>query len=274
MYGDLVGRLIAAMRGRSRKCLVLDLDNTLWGGVIGDDGIEGIHLGQGTALGEAYSAFQRYVVRLADRGVILAVCSKNDEATARRAFEHPEMVLRWGQIGCFVANWRDKVSNLRSIAQQLNIGIDALVFADDNPFERDLVRRTLPEVAVPELPEDPALYAHTIADAGYFEALAITDEDRRRGRQYQANRLREELRSGSTDLDGYLRELDMELIARPFDVMGIPRIHQLINKTNQFNLTARRYTEAELRGMLLTRLLLRFSFASWTASATTGSSPS
>ena len=250
IYGELAGRLLGAVRGRSRKCLVLDLDNTLWGGVIGDDGLEGIQLGQGTAMGEAYVAFQRYALRLEQRGIILAVCSKNDEVNALEPFnKHPDMVLKCGDIACFIANWQDKASNLRSIAQRLNIGLDALVFADDNPFERNLVRQELPEVAVPELPEDPAFYAQTIADGGYFEAFAVTEEDRERGRQYQASLAREELRAGATDLEGYLRGLDMELIVRRFDAVGIPRITQLINKTNQFNLTTCRYTEQEVGAM-------------------------
>jgi FkbH-like protein len=250
IYGELAGRLIGAVRGRSSKCLVLDLDNTLWGGVIGDDGLEGIQLGQGTTMGEAYVSFQRYALSLARRGIILAVCSKNDEINALEPFnKHPDMVLKRSDIACFIANWQDKASNLRSIAQRLNIGLDALVFADDNPFERNLVRQELLEVAVPELPGDPAFYAQTIADAGYFEALTLTEEDLQRGGQYQATLARDELRVGATDLESYLQGLDMELIVRPFDPVGIPRITQLINKTNQFNLTTRRYTEEEVRAM-------------------------
>jgi FkbH-like protein len=167
---------------------VLDLDNTLWGGVIGDDGLEGIVLGQGSGNGEAFAEFQRYAKALGERGVILAVCSKNDEKNALEPFEkHPEMVLKRGDIACFVANWTDKASNLRQIAKTLNIGLDALVFADDNPVERALVRRELPMVAVPEMPEEPALYGQTIAAAGYFEGIQITEEDRLRGQLYQAN---------------------------------------------------------------------------------------
>jgi FkbH-like protein len=244
-YGDLAVRLIAAQQGRSGKCLVLDLDNTLWGGVIGDDGLEGIRLGQGSAIGEAYVAFQSYVRDLARRGVILAVCSKNDIENARAPFQrHPDMVLKPEDIACFIANWSDKAGNLRAIAEQLNIGIDSLVFADDNPFERNIVRRELPSVAVPELHEDPALYARSISDGGYFEALQITPEDFERGGQYRANVARESLRASQTDLDGYLRSLGMELHWREFDQVGLQRIVQLINKTNQFNLTTRRYTEA------------------------------
>jgi FkbH-like protein len=247
LYGDLVARLEAARQGRSSKCLVLDLDNTIWGGVIGDDGIEGIVLGQGSAVGEAFVDFQRYAVALASRGVILAVCSKNDEATAIAGFkEHPEMVLRSEHIAAFVANWEDKATNLRRIAEQINIGVDALVFADDNPFERNLVRRELPEVLVPELPDDPGLFAACLSDAGYFEALELTDEDFERGAQYEANRKREETRQSSTDLVSYLKSLSMELQWKRFDHVGLNRIVQLINKTNQFNLTTTRYTEQEV----------------------------
>ncbi len=250
-YGDLVARLVAAGQGRVAKCLVLDLDNTLWGGVIGDDGLEGIVLGQGSAQGEGFTAFQTYVAALAQRGVILAVCSKNDEANALAAFDrHPEMVLRRADISAFVANWNDKASNLREIARQLNIGLDALVFADDNPFERNLVRRELPMVAVPELPEEPALFSRRLSDAGYFEALALTAEDRDRTLQYQANRERQSLQGQSTDLGGYLRSLDMRLSWREFDAVGAQRITQLINKTNQFNLTTRRYASHEVDAVM------------------------
>lgn len=251
MYGDLVARLLAAKQGRSAKCLVLDLDNTLWGGVIGDDGLEGIVVGQGSPLGEAYVAFQEYCRELARRGVILAVCSKNDEANALEPFDcHPEMVLKRADIACFVANWTNKAANIRQIAAELNIGLDSLVFVDDNPFERNLVRQELPMVAVPEMGEDPAGYARTLADAGYFEALSATDEDRERTAQYQGNRAREALKGSSTDLESYLRGLEMTLIARRFDRIGLQRIVQLINKSNQFNLTTRRYTGEDVLAVM------------------------
>ncbi len=251
LYGDLVGRLLAAQQGRAFKCLVLDLDNTLWGGVIGDDGMDGIVLGQGSPLGEAYAAFQAYARELGRRGVILAVCSKNDEANALEPFDrHPEMVLRRADIACFVANWSDKAHNLRAIAETLNIGLDALVFVDDNPFERDLVRRELPMVAVPEVDDDPAGYPRAIADAGYFEGLAVTEEDRERGAQYQGNVARDALRASATDLDAYLAGLEMRLVWRRFDRVGLPRIVQLINKSNQFNLTTRRYSEPEILAVM------------------------
>jgi FkbH-like protein len=247
MYGDLVGRWVAAKQGRSFKCLVLDLDNTLWGGVIGDDGMEGIELGQGSPLGEAYAAFQDYARELSRRGVILAVCSKNDEANALEPFEkHPEMVLRRGDISSFVANWSDKPGNIRAIAEELNIGLDALVFVDDNPFERNLVRQELPMVAVPEVSDDPADYPVALSDAGYFEGLAVTDEDRERTSQYQGNKARDALKTSATDLPAYLRGLEMRLIVREFDRIGLQRIVQLINKSNQFNLTTRRYTDEDV----------------------------
>ena len=251
LYGDLVARLIAAKQGRSFKCLVLDLDNTVWGGVVGDDGLEGLVLGQGSALGEAFVAFQDFARELSRRGIILAVCSKNDEANALEPFEkHPDMVLKRGDIACFVANWSDKASNLRHIAAALNIGLDALVFIDDNPFERALVRQELPMVAVPEVSDDPTTYPRALADAGYFEALAVTEEDRARSSQYQANRQRDALKETATDLPSYLRGLHMELIWRRFDPIGLQRTVQLINKTNQFNLTTRRYTEADVQAIM------------------------
>ena len=247
LYGDLVGRWLAAKQGRSFKCLVMDLDNTMWGGVIGDDGLEGIVLGQGSALGEAYVAFQDYAREQARRGVILAVCSKNDEANALEPFEkHPDMVLKRADIASFVANWSNKADNIRAIAQELNIGLDALVFIDDNPFERNLIRQELPMVAVPEVSDDPTGYPVALADAGYFEGLSVTEEDRERTSQYQGNKARDALKAAVTDLPSYLRGLEMQLVWKRFDRVGLQRIVQLINKSNQFNLTTRRYTEEDV----------------------------
>jgi FkbH-like protein len=245
LYGDLVARVLGARLGRSSKCMVLDLDNTLWGGVIGDDGLEGIVLGQGSPVGEAHIALQEYAKNLSRRGIILAVCSKNDMANAIAPFEqHADMILRRTDIACFVANWQDKATNIRAIASQLNIGLDALTFVDDNPFERNIVRRELPMVNVPELPEDPSEYVNCIADSGCFESANITADDLQRAKQYNANRQREEIKT-STDMKGYLQSLNMQLLWRRFDGIGLQRIVQLINKSNQFNLTTRRYTSAE-----------------------------
>ena len=247
VYGDVVARAMAAVRGLSRKCLVLDLDNTLWGGVIGDDGLTGIVLGQGSAVGEAFLAVQRMALALRARGVVLAVCSKNEEATARAPFrEHPDMLLREDQIAVFQANWTDKAANLRAIAETLNIGVDALVFLDENPAERMQVRRELPLVAVPELPDDPALFARTLAAAGYFEAVSFSKEDRERADMYQANAQRAAALSASGEIGAYLASLDMVLTINFVDDLAKARVAQLINKSNQFNLTTHRYAEAEL----------------------------
>lgn len=250
LYADHVCRIVAAMRGKSRKCLVLDLDNTLWGGVIGDDGVGGIVLGQGDPTGEAHLDVQRTALTLRERGIVLAVSSKNEDAVARSVFQqHPEMLIREEHIAVFQANWNDKASNLSAIAAELALGIDSLVFLDDNPVERDLVRELLPDVAVPELPEDPALYARTLAAAGYFESVAFSAEDRRRAEFYQGNARRVALERQVGDVDAFLAGLHMEIEFRPFDPTGRSRIAQLINKSNQFNLTTRRYTEAEIASL-------------------------
>ncbi len=247
LYADFVARIPAAMRGKARKCLVLDLDNTLWGGVIGDDGLEGIALNPGDALGEAYRAVQTAASDLRGRGVVLAVCSKNDEATARIPFRsHPGMVLKEEDIAVFVANWMDKATNLERIADQLELGLDALVLLDDNPAERALVRQALPQVAVPELGEDPTTYARALLAAGYFESTALTDEDLVRAEQYKGNVQRAQSLEAARDLDDFLASLEMQIGFSPFNATGRKRTTQLINKTNQFNLTTRRYTQAQV----------------------------
>ena len=246
IYGDQLARIAAASLGLSRKCLVLDLDNTLWGGVVGDDGLDGIQLGQGSPAGEAFLAFQHYVAMLSRRGIILAVCSKNDSAVAEAAFAHPEMALQRSDIAAFVANWEDKAGNLRRIASMLDIGLDSLVFVDDNPAERDIIRRELPEVAVPELPDDVADYPARLAAAGYFETVSFTSDDAARGRNYALNAERKSALSQATDMEGYLRGLEMVMHATPIGSAQLSRCTQLINKTNQFNLTTRRYSEAEV----------------------------
>jgi FkbH-like protein len=247
LYAEHVARIVAAIRGKSRRCLVLDLDNTLWGGVIGDDGLEGIRIAQGDATGEAHLALQQMALTLRDRGVILAVSSKNEDETARLPFRsHPEMLLKEEHFAAFQANWNDKATNIKAIAEELSLGLDSFVFLDDNPVERDLVRKVLPEVAVPELPDDPALYARTISAAGYFEAIALLKEDLQRADFYKDNARRIALKNQAGDLDSYLASLEMHITFQPFDETGRARITQLINKSNQFNLTTHRYTEAEV----------------------------
>jgi FkbH-like protein len=247
LYADHIGRIVGALRGKSRRCLILDLDNTVWGGVIGDDGLEGIVIGQGDATGEAYLDVQRAALALRERGVVLAVSSKNDDAIARSAFSgHPDMLLKEDHIAVFQANWNDKATNIAAIAQELALGLDAMVFVDDNPVERGLVRELLPQVAVPELPDDPALYARTLAAAGYFEATAFSAEDRQRADFYRDNARRVALRGQANDLSAYLASLEMKIVFAPFDATGRSRITQLINKSNQFNLTTRRYDESDV----------------------------
>lgn len=242
--------MIRASLGLTSKCLVLDLDNTLWGGVIGEDGINGIKLG-GSPAGEAFVAFQMYIRALQRRGVILAICSKNNEQDAKAPFqEHPEMVLKLDDIALFVANWQSKDENLRHIAATLNIGLDSIVFLDDNPVERNLVRAQLPEIEVPELPQDPADYAATLHRSLCFEAWALTDDDRRRAATYQQNAQRSEQLAASGNVEDYLAGLEMHVELRPFDQANLARIVQLINKTNQFNLTTRRTTEAECLALI------------------------
>jgi FkbH-like protein len=255
-YADNLCRLIAAMRGKSRKALVLDLDNTLWAGVIGDDGMAGINIAQGDATGEAHLALQRYALEMRDRGVVLAVSSKNTDEIARQVFrEHPDMLIREEHIAVFQANWNDKASNIEAIGTALNIGLDALVFVDDNPAERALVRQRLPMVAVPELSDDPAFYVRTVAAAGYFEAVAFGEDDRKRAQFYSDNAKRVALAADIGSIDDYLRSLDMKISFARFDTAGRARIAQLINKSNQFNLTTRRYTEAEIDAMIADRSL-------------------
>ena len=261
MYGELLARILAAHRGKSRKCLVLDLDNTLWGGVVGDDGINGLVLGEGSAAGEAYLGVQRYARQLKDRGVILAVCSKNDSAIAEEAFaSHPEMILKPSDISAFVANWDDKALNLERIARQLNIGLDSLVFLDDNPAERARIREALPAVAVPELPADVAGYVRRLADAGYFEAISFTAEDRQRAAQYSQNLERETLRQAAQSVEDFLQGLGMFVQYEPFAPVDLPRITQLINKTNQFTPTTRRYSAEQVARWLSIPGTITFQF--------------
>lgn len=250
LYADHVCRLLASMSGKSRRCLILDLDNTMWGGVIGDDGLSGIRLAQGDADGEAYLDFQQYVLSLRDRGIVLAVSSKNDDLVARSPFrEHPEMRVKEEHIAVFQANWNDKATNIAAIARELSLGLQSMVFVDDNPFERELVRQALPEVAVVELPEDPALYARTLGASGHFELTALSREDLDRASFYEGNARRAELQKSVGNLDDYLASLDMEIVLQPFDEIGRARIAQLINKSNQFNLTTRRYSEADVAAL-------------------------
>ena len=237
---------VLARKGRIHKCAVVDLDNTLWGGVIGDDGINGIEIGE-LGQGHAFSEFQTWLKELKNRGVMLAVCSKNDEANAREPFEkHPDMVLRLNDFSAFVANWENKADNIRLIQKQLNIGFDSMVFFDDNPFERQLVRTMLPEVEVPELPEDPAEYVRFVRAQNLFDTATFSDEDRVRTERYLAEQSRTLLSASLDSYDDYLKALEMKAVAAPFDAFHIPRIAQLTQRSNQFNLRTVRYSEEEV----------------------------
>jgi FkbH-like protein len=243
--------VVGGILGRTRKCLVLDLDNTLWGGVVGDAGVDGIELGEGTGVGEAFKTFQTHLKAVKNRGVLLAVCSKNEERHALGPFEeHPEMVLKRQDFVAFKANWDPKSDNLRAIAKELNIGVDSLVFVDDNPAEREEVRQALPEVLVPELPADPTEYPRILDAARCFEVPAITAEDRQRSEMYRGQRQLNELAASTRDLSDFLASLEMEAVVKPFDAVSLPRITQLINKTNQFNLTTLRLTGAEVEELM------------------------
>ncbi|MFE3461861.1 HAD-IIIC family phosphatase [Nocardiopsis aegyptia] len=245
-YAEELARVARADLGLARKCLVLDLDNTLWGGVVGDEGVAGVRLG-GAYPGSAHSELQRLARDLGRQGVMLAVSSKNDQDIAEEAIAtHPEMVLTRQDLLAVRADWRPKPDNVAEIARELNIGTDAVAFVDDSPAERELMRHALPEVTVPEMPADPSGYALLVARAGGFDLLRLTREDRGRAQMYRARAGREELRMGSESLEGYLHALASVLCLERLDELNSARVVQLFAKTNQFNLTGLRYTAEDL----------------------------
>jgi FkbH-like protein len=238
--------LISARYGLSRKVLVLDLDNTLWGGVIGDDGADAIVIGRETPRAEAYTHVQEYARQLRQRGIVLAVSSKNEDAIAREGFAHPDAVLKIEDFSSFKANWNPKHENIQNIAHELNLGLASFVFADDNPAERTLVASQLPEIAVPEIGDDPATYVRILDRNQYFEALSISTEDLSRSAQYAGNAKRNELQAKFADYGEFLASLEMSAETGPFKNPYMERIAQLTGKTNQFNLTTRRYSLADI----------------------------
>jgi FkbH-like protein len=244
-----VAAIVNSVYGRSKKCLVLDLDNTLWGGVVGDDGVQNLILGRDHAVGEAFLDFQRYVKDLQRRGVILAVCSKNDIENAKEGFSHPDSILRLEDFSVFKANWNPKPGNIREIASELNVGLDSLVFVDDNPAERTLVADHLPEVAVPDVGSDVSLFAEILEGERYFEVDRVVPDDLNRGAYYRLNAQRNASQAGFRDYGEFLASLEMTAEIAPFSSVYLERITQLINKTNQFNLTAKRYTSAEVEAI-------------------------
>lgn len=239
--------IIASIEGKINKCLILDLDNTVWGGIVGDDGWENIQVGHGLGIGKAFSEFQQWVKKLKNRGIIICVCSKNDEDKAKEPFEkNPEMVLKLDDISVFVANWENKADNIRTIQSILNIGFDSMVFLDDNPFERNLVRENVPEVTVPELPEDPGEYLEFLYSQNLFETASYSSADKDRTKQYQLEAQRVSSAKKFTNEADFLKSLEMVSEVSGFTPFNTPRVAQLSQRSNQFNLRTIRYTEDQI----------------------------
>ena len=242
--------IIHVLQGKFKKCIILDLDNTLWGGIIGDDGIENIQIGA-LGIGKAFTRFQKWLKELKNRGIILAVCSKNEESIAKLPFlQHPEMVLKLDDIAVFVANWNSKADNINQIQQILNISFDSMVFLDDNPAEREIVRLHLPMVCVPELPIDPSYYLPFLISENLFETASYSENDLDRTRQYQEEAKRVELSKSITNMDDYLNSLEMTAKIGPFKKIDVERIAQLTQRSNQFNLTTIRFTSSEIERIM------------------------
>ena len=242
--------IVCAIKGQFKKCLILDLDNTLWGGVIGDDGLESIQLGHGLGIGKAFTEFQMWVKKLKNRGIIICVASKNDEAVAKEPFlKHPDMILHLDDIAVFQANWETKVDNIRTIQSILNISFDSMVFLDDNPFERNMVRENIPGITVPELPEDPGEYLEYMYSLNLFETASYSTNDKDRTKQYQTEAKRVSLKKTFANETDFLKSLDMVSTVSGFTKFNTPRVAQLSQRSNQFNLRTVRYTEADVTGM-------------------------
>lgn len=252
--------LIGAMSGIFKKCLILDLDNTMWGGIIGDDGLENIQLGS-LGIGKAFTEFQYWIKKLKNRGIIIAVCSKNTESIAKEPFEkHPDMAIHLEDIAVFVANWENKADNIRQIQSILNIGFDSMVFLDDNPFERNIVRENIPGITVPELPEDPAEYLEFLYRQNLFETISFSNEDAERTKQYQIEASRSVQQKNFTNEDDFLKSLNMVSLVEPFNKFNTPRVAQLSQRSNQFNLRTVRYTEADIEMIAASEDMFSFSF--------------
>lgn len=252
--------IIGAMNGKMNKCLVLDLDNTLWGGIIGDDGLEKIQLG-GLGIGKAFTEFQYWIKKLKNRGIILAICSKNNEEVAKEPFEkHPDMVLKMEDISVFIANWENKADNIRQIKEILNIGFDSMVFIDDNPFEREFVRNSIPEINIPELPEDPADYLEYLYSLNLFETITYSKEDLERAKFYQVEAHRNLVQQKFSNQEEFLKSLNMLSKIEPFNEYNIPRVAQLSQRSNQFNLRTVRYTETDIKQLSISPDYFTFAF--------------
>lgn len=242
--------IVCAVKGQFKKCLILDLDNTVWGGVIGDDGLEGIQLGHGLGIGKAFTEFQMWVKKLKQRGIIICIASKNNEEIAKEPFEkHPDMVLKLDDIAVFQANWETKVDNIRTIQSILNIGFDSMVFLDDNPFERNMVRENIKGITVPELPEDPAEYLEYLYSLNLFETASYSNLDKDRTKQYQVEAQRVSLSKTFTNEADFLKSLNMVSVVSGFTKFNTPRVAQLSQRSNQFNLRTVRYTDADIEAL-------------------------
>lgn len=253
--------IIDSIEGKFKKCLILDLDNTVWGGIVGDDGWENIQIGHGLGIGKVFTEFQQWVKKLKNRGIIICVCSKNDEVKAKEPFEkNPEMVLKLDDISVFIANWENKADNIRTIQSVLNIGFDSMVFLDDNPFERNMVRENIPEVTVPELPEDPSEYLEYLYSLNLFEVASFSNTDKDRTKQYQIEAKRVTAAKTFTNEADFLKSLDMTSEVKGFDKFNIPRVAQLSQRSNQFNLRTIRYTEDQITAMEDNDIFATFSF--------------
>jgi FkbH-like protein len=241
-----ITEIVSAIEGAQMKCLVLDLDNTLWGGIIGDDGIDKIQIGD-LGIGKAFTEFQLWIKALKERGIILAVCSKNNEDIAKEVFEnHPDMVLRLEDFAVFIANWNSKTENIKAIQKILNIGFDSMVFLDDNPVERAMVKEKVPGITVPDLPPDPALYLGYINSLNLFETASYSEMDNQRTRSYQDQVKRNLDMQYCTDETDFLKKLGMRSKVESFNKFNIPRVAQLSQRSNQFNLRTVRYTDFEI----------------------------
>lgn len=239
--------IIESTEGRFNKCLIIDLDNTIWGGVVGDDGWENIQIGHNLGIGKAFSEFQQWIKKLKDRGIIICVCSKNDEDIAKEPFEkNPEMVLKLDDISVFIANWENKADNIRTIQSILNIGFDSMVFLDDNPFERNMVRENIPGVTVPELPGDPGKYLEYLYSLNLFETASFSSADKDRTKQYQVEARRVSTAKKFTNEADFLKSLEMVSEVSGFTSFNTPRVAQLSQRSNQFNLRTIRYTEDQI----------------------------
>ncbi len=242
--------IVCAVKGQFKKCLILDLDNTVWGGVIGDDGLEGIQLGHGLGIGKMFTEFQMWIKKLKQRGIIICVASKNNEGTAKEPFEnHPDMVLKLNDIAVFQANWETKVDNIRTIQSILNIGFDSMVFLDDNPFERNIVRENIKGITVPELPEYPEDYLEYLYSLNLFETASYSNLDKDRTKQYQVEAQRVSLSKTFTNEADFLKSLNMVSVVSGFTKFNTPRVAQLSQRSNQFNLRTVRYTDADIEAL-------------------------